>query len=282
MRRFVLSRIASGVVLVFVVSLATHVMLYAGGGDIARKLLGPTAAPEVIERKRVELGLDRPWLTQYTDWLKGFVRGDLGRSWRSGQKVTDGIVERLPVTLSLVFATVIVTAVLATVLGVVAARRGGWVDSLIQVLSVVGLAVPGFLVALWLVVLFAVQLGWFRATGYTPFGDSFTGWLRSVTLPIVALSIAAIAGVAQQIRGSILDQLSRDYVRTLRSRGLPMRRVLFRHVLRNAAGPALAILGLQFIGLLGGAVFVEQIFQLVTAAVDVSDEDRPGHVSLTR
>jgi peptide/nickel transport system permease protein len=262
MRGFALRRLASGVVLVFAVTVATHAMLYAGGGDIARKLLGETASPEIVARKRLELGLDRSWFEQYREWLTSFLRGDLGRSWRSGQQVTDSIVDRLDVTLSLVFATVLLTAVLATVLGVVAARRGGWVDSVIQVLSVLGLAIPGFLIALWLVVVFAVQLGWFRATGFTPIGESFPDWVRSVTLPVIALSIGAIAAVAQQVRGSILDQLGRDYVRTLRSRGLPLNRVLYRHVLRNASGPALAILGLQFIVLLGGAVFVEQIFAL--------------------
>lgn len=262
MRGLALRRLASGVVLVFVVSLATHAMLYGGGGDIARTLVGPTAPAEIVARKRVELGLDRSWLEQYWDWLTGFVQGDLGRSWVSGQRVSDSIADRFDVTLSLVVATVLITAIVATVLGVIAARRGGWVDSFIQVMSVLGLAIPGFLIALWLVVVFAIELGWFDATGFTPIGDSFTGWLRTVTLPVIALSIAAIAAVAQQIRGSILDQMNRDYVRTLRSRGLSLNRVLYRHVLRNAAGPALAILGLQFIVLLGGAIFVEQIFAL--------------------
>lgn len=262
MRGLALRRLASGVVLVFVVSLATHAMLYGGGGDIARTLVGPTAPAEIVARKRVELGLDRSWLEQYWDWLTGFVQGDLGRSWVSGQRVSDSIADRFDVTISLVVATVLITAIVATVLGVIAARRGGWVDSFIQVMSVLGLAIPGFLIALWLVVVFAIELGWFDATGFTPIGDSFTGWLRTVTLPVIALSIAAIAAVAQQIRGSILDQMNRDYVRTLRSRGLSLNRVLYRHVLRNAAGPALAILGLQFIVLLGGAIFVEQIFAL--------------------
>lgn len=262
MGRYVLSRLAWGVVLVFAVTVATHAMLYAGSGDIARRLLGPMASPELLAKKRAELGIDKSWPEQYWNWLTGFLHGDFGRSWLNGQPVTDGIRSRMGVTLSLVIATVSVTAVVATLLGVAAARRGGWIDSLIQFLSVLGLAIPGFLIALWLSVVFAVQLGWFKATGYTPLTESFSEWRRSITLPVIALSFAAIAGVAQQVRGSILDELGKDYVRTLRSRGLSERQVLYRHVLRNASGPALAILGIQFIALMGGAVFIEQIFAL--------------------
>lgn len=262
MGRYVLSRLGWGIVLVFAVTVVTHAMLFAGSGDIARRLLGPMASPELLAQKREELGIDRSWPEQYWDWLTSALGGNFGRSWLNGQPVIDGIQSRLGVTLSLVFATVLVTAVVATLLGVAAARRGGWIDSLIQLLSVLGLAIPGFLIALWLSLIFAVQLGWFNATGYTPLTESFGDWRRSVTLPVIALSLAAIAGVAQQIRGSILDELGKDYVRTLRSRGLSESRVLYRHVLRNASGPALAILGIQIIGLMGGAVFIEQIFAL--------------------
>ena len=143
-----------------------------------------------------------------------------------------------------------------------AARRGGWVDGVVQFIAVVGFAVPGFLIALYLVLWFAIDLGWFRATGYVPIGESFTGWLSSVTLPIAALSLSAIAAVAQQVRGSVIDATSRDYVRTLRARGLSTNRVVYKHVLRNAGGPALAVLAVQFVGLLGGAVIVEQVFAL--------------------
>lgn len=262
MRRFIASRLLSGVVLVFVVTFLTFSMLFSGGGDIARRLLGESATPETVALKAHQLGLDRSWFEQFGTWLSSASTGNLGRSWISGQRVTDGIVSRLPVTLSLVILTVLVTAVIAIILGAVAAQRGGRIDSLIQLLSVISLAIPGFLIAIWLLLIFAVGLGWFRATGFVRIDDSFTGWLGSVTLPVIALSVAAIAGVAQQVRGSMLDVIGRDYIRTLRSRGLSMNDVMFRHVLRNSAGPALTILGLQFIGLLGGAVFIEQIFAL--------------------
>ncbi|KPM50651.1 ABC transporter permease [Frankia sp. R43] len=262
MIRYITGRTLSGIMLVAVVAFGTFAMLYGSSGDIARRLLGESATPETVARKSEELGLNRPLWEQFWEWVSSAVTGDLGRSWVNGQRVSDAIESRLPVTLSLVVLTVALTAIIAIFLGMLAAYRGGWVDSLIQILSVVALAIPGFLIALWLVLIFAVGLGWFHATGYTPMTQSFSGWLASVILPVIALAIGAIAGVAQQIRGSILDTIDRDYVRTLRSRGLPMNHVLYRHVLRNASGPALTILGLQFIGLIAGAVFVEQIFAL--------------------
>ncbi|NTW40742.1 MAG: ABC transporter permease, partial [Cellulomonadaceae bacterium] len=169
---------------------------------------------------------------------------------------------RLSVTLSIVLGATILAALIGTLLGILAATRSGRVDRSVQVLSVVGFAIPGFLVALGLVLLFSINLGWFNATGYVKFTNSASGWFKSVTLPIVALALGTIAVVAQQVRGSVVDALGRDYVRTLRSRGLSGRRVVTKHVLRNAGGPALAVLAVQFIGLLGGAVIVETVFAI--------------------
>ncbi|MGW9113012.1 ABC transporter permease [Microbacterium sp. NPDC055683] len=262
MPAFIARRLLSGVVMLVVISIVAFTLLYLGGGDIARRILGQSATAETVAAKAAELGLDRPLVAQFWDWFTHAITGDLGRSWFSSQFVTVSMETRLPVTLSIVIGSTLIAAVLSVVLGVLAARRGGWIDGLVQFLSVIGFAIPGFLIALGLVLVFAINLGWFRATGYTPIAASFGGWLASVTLPVVALAIGAIATVAQQIRGSVLDALSRDYVRTLRSRGLPEGRVVYRHVLRNAAGPALAVLAVQFIGMLGGAVVVEQVFAL--------------------
>lgn len=259
---FVLRRLASGVVLVFVISVIAYALLYIGGGDIARRILGQNATEEVVAQKATALGLDQPLLAQYFDWLTSAFGGDLGRSWFTGQLVAVSVSSRLAVTLSIVIGATIIAAIVAVVLGVLAARRGGWLDNVVQFVSVIGFAIPGFLIALVLVLVFAINLGLFKATGYVPFASSPSGWIASVTLPIIALSIGAIATVAQQVRGSVLDALSRDYVRTLRSRGLSANRVVYKHVLRNAGGPALAVLAVQFIGLLGAAVIVEQIFAL--------------------
>jgi peptide/nickel transport system permease protein len=132
----------------------------------------------------------------------------------------------------------------------------------VQVLSVLGYAIPGFLVALFLVVVFAINLKLLPATGFIPLTTDPAGWLRTMILPIAALSLGAIAATAQQVRGAMIDVLRADYVRTLRSRGLSEREIIFKHVLRNASSTGVTVLGLQFVGLLGGAIVVEQIFAL--------------------
>lgn len=262
MLKFLGRRLGSGVVLVFAITTLSYLLLYLGSGDIARRILGQTATQEQVAAKTAELGLDRPLLEQYISWLSDAVTGDLGRSWFNGQLVIDGVITRLGVTLSLVIGATIISAVVSVVLGVWAALAGGWVDRMIQLLTVLGMAVPGFLIAVGLVLVFAIQLGWFRATGYVAITDDVPGWVRSVTLPVVALAISGTSAVTQQIRGSVVDQLQRDYVRTLRSRGLSTSSVVFKHALRNASGPALAVLNVQFVGMLGGAVIVEQVFQM--------------------
>ena len=248
--------------LIFAVSVVAFSLLYAGGGDIARRIMGQNATEEVVALRAQQLGLDQPLVVQYGNWLTSALTGDFGVSWFTSQPVAASLSSRLAVTLTLVIGTTVVAAIVSVVLGVLAARRGGWIDAVVQFVAVIGFAVPGFLIALYLVLWFAIDLGWFRATGYVPPDESFIGWLSSITLPIAALSLSAIAAVAQQIRGSVIDAMSRDYVRTLRARGLATNRVVYRHVLRNAGGPALAVLAVQFVGLLGGAVIVEQVFAL--------------------
>jgi peptide/nickel transport system permease protein len=187
------------------------------------------------------------------------VRGDLGDSWMGTETVSKTLSRRIPITLTIVGLSIALAAVIATIVGVAAAVRGGAVDRLVQGVGLVGFAVPGVIVAFFLIFFFALKLHLVRATQFVRFSESPKDWLRSIAVPVVALSLASIAGLSMQIRGAVRDNLSLDYVRTLRSRGLSSRRVLFRHVLRNAAGPAGSIIGPQFIGLLGGSVVVEQI-----------------------
>jgi len=259
---YIVRRLGAGVGLVVSISILAFLLLGLSGQDVGRALLGINADEAAVAAKNHALGVDRPLIVQYVDWLLHAVRGDFGRSWFTSETVTTSIAQRLPVTLSLVVGVTIVTAVVSVALGVWAATRGGAVDRFVQILAIAGYALPGFLVTLFLVVVFAVNLRWFPAVGYIPFAQSPTGWLSTITLPIIALSIGSIAGMAQQVRSSVLDVQNRDFVRTLRTRGLRTRSILWRHVMRNASAPALTIIGLQFVGLLGGAVLVEQIFGL--------------------
>jgi peptide/nickel transport system permease protein len=236
--------------------------MYSNGPGVARATLGLSATEEDVQRRMVELGLDRPLATQYLDWLGGVFTGDLGSSFFTGEPVTSALTNRVPVTLSLVIATTIITIVISVLVGVAAAYYGGWVDRAVQLFASVGAAVPAYIIAVVLVFTFAVSTPLFPATGYVRPGESLTGWLTSITLPVIALTVGSIAGGAAQIRGAVIDALSRDFVRTLRARGISERAVVLRHVLRTASGPGLIAFGLLMIGLLGGALFVEQVFAL--------------------
>lgn len=260
MLTFTVRRLFYGALLLFVIVTLAYLLLYAAAGNVGRTILGPTATQATVALKNQQLGLNSPLISRYFSWLGHALTGNFGNSWFTNQPVTSAIFARMQVTLTLVFGAVIVSAVLSAVLGVWSALRGRWVDRSVQVFTVLGFAIPGFIIAVFLVRYFALGTHWFKPTGYVPLATSFTGWIRTVTLPIIALSIGLIAGVAQQVRSSVIDALRQDWVRTLRSRGIPERSILFKHVLRNAGGPALSVLALSFVGLLGGAVIIEEVF----------------------
>lgn len=262
MPAFLIRRLLTGLAMLLIISALAYLLLYLTGSDIARNLLGDNASQEAVDLRAAELGLDQPLHTRYLSWLGGALTGNLGRSWFGGSDVTSLLMSRLGVTLTLVVTSTVISAIIAIALGVWAAVRGGWIDKTIQVFSLTGAAIPNYLIALGLVALFAINLAWFAPTGYTQPGASLGGWIASVTLPVAALTIGCIAGTAQQVRSSMLDVMRQDYIRTLRSRGLGPGRIIYRHALRNAAGPGLSVLGLQFVGLLGGAVVIEQMFAI--------------------
>jgi peptide/nickel transport system permease protein len=259
---FIARRLATGVLLAFSVVTGMFFFLMLTGTDPARGALGLYATEDQVETRRQQLGLDRPVVEQYLDWLGHAVRGDLGVSTAQNVEVVDLLVTRLPVTVSLALGAVVVAAVLGVALGLLAAVRPGFLDRVLQVVMVLGFSLPNFWVAIILALVFAVQLRWFPATGYTHIQDSPTGWLLSITLPVIALSIGSIAAIAQQLRNSVITVYSQDYVRTLRSRGLAGREILLAHVLRNAAPPALTMLSLQFIAAMSGAAIIERVFGL--------------------
>lgn len=260
---YLLRRILAGA-LVFITVTGICFLLYnvRGAQAIAMGLLGTDSSPAELQDKIVQLGLDRPLALQYLDWFTGLFVGDMGTSFVSGQPVTSIMATRVPVSLSLIIASLVLTIVFAVVLGILSATRGGAIDRSVQVLSVVVGAVPGYWLALILVIVFALNLRLFPATGFIPIQVSLLGWASTITLPAVAIALGPIFGLAVWIRSSIIDMRRQDWVRTLRSRGLSQRTIMYRHVLRNAAGPTVQILGLMVVGLIGGTIIVERIFAL--------------------
>lgn len=259
---FILRRLFSGITLLFGISTLTYFLIYLGSGSVARNLLGDTATAEQIALKEAELGLDQPLITRYFSWLGSALGGNFGNSWANSEPVAAGILGRLPVTLAVCFIVLALTAVIATALGMAAATKRGWLDRLVQILAILGFAIPSFVIAVVLVSVLAIQLGWFPATGFVPFWESPALWAASLVLPVLALLVGSVASTAQQVRSAFIDVLRRDFVRTLRSRGLSEREILFKHVLRSAAPAGLTVLSLQFIHLLGGSFVIESVFAL--------------------
>jgi peptide/nickel transport system permease protein len=251
-----------GAVLFIIVSFTTMLLLSFSFDGIIGSRLGSAANPETVAAMKTDLGLDRPVIVLYGEWLGNLLQGDLGTSFFTGEPVAEAIPARLAVTMSVVLPALAISAVVAVLLGTLAATRGGWIDKAAQGMMLTGYLIPNLLIAILLVVVFAVNLGWLPAGGFTPFSTDPGGWARSVVLPVVAMAFGGAANIANQVRGTMIDELRKDYVRTLRTRGIPTRSIVVRHALRNAAGPALTVLGLTFINLFGAALFIEQVFAL--------------------
>ena len=262
MVRFILRRFASALLLLLAITAVAYALIYSGGADVSRSILGELATQDQVDAKNAELGLDQPLVVQYGNWLGGALRGDLGRSWFNADRVVDAIGSRIGVTLSVVSVAIAICTIVSIALGAFAAIKRGWVDRVLQVISVVGEALPSFWVGLILVATFAISVRLFPATGFVPLTRSPLGWASTITLPVIALVIGGVASASSQVRGALIDVLNRDYIRTLRARGLPESRVIFRHALRNAAPAAITVLSLQFIGMIGGAVMIEKVFAL--------------------
>lgn len=283
-----LKRCAAALLLLAAVCVTGFVITGLGDGDPARNILGPEATNAQVAAENHRLGVDRPAVEQFADWAGGVLHGDFGTSYVGDQPVAEKIRANLPVTMSLVALSMMVISVLSLALAVASVYGRVWVDRFVQLLAVIGHVLPGYLLALLLLLLFAVKLQVFPVFGYVPLAESPSEWLRALVLPVLALTLGSVAGAALQARGSLMDVLEADFVRTLRSRGISHRSVLFRHALRNAAPPWLTSLSLGFVAMLGGAFMVEKVFSLPglgTLSVDATAAgDRPvimGMVVLT-
>lgn len=260
---FVVRRLLAVAPTVLVVATVTFFALQVVPGDIAEIMLGVDARQEDLAQLRRELGLDRPLVLRYLEWLGHLARGDLGMSISYREPVSRLILARLPVTISVAGAAMLIAIIVALPLGVIAARRA-WslVDLAVLAGSQAGLAVPAFWMGILLILGLAAALPIFPLQGYVALGSSPIEWGRHLFLPALALGTERAAALVRLSRAATLDELHRDYVRTARSKGLVEAYVVRRHVLRNALIPVLTVAGLQLGYLMGGAIVIEQVFGL--------------------
>jgi len=252
MTAFIVQRALTSIIVVFGVSVVTFFLTFLSG-DPAELMLPTGATPEQMAQFRREWGFDDPIYVQYGRFLSRAVQGDLGVSLRHGQPALPLIAERLPATLQLTVTAMLLAIGLAVPLGVVSAtHRGGPIDLVAMGVALAGQAVPNFWLAIMMILLFAVSLGWLPTSG--------RGGIEHVVLPAVAIAINLMALLTRLVRSTMLDVLSEDYVRTARAKGLGEFVVLARHALRNAMIPLVTVIGLQFGYILGGAVVIETVF----------------------
>ncbi len=260
---FSIRRLLSTLPTLFVVTLIVFAIVRVLPGNPARLLLGEEATPQLVAELTHQMGLDRPLPVQYATWLLGVVQGDFGRSIKDNMSVSKLILEKLPTTFELALLATLVSTLIALPAGIVtAAKRGGFTDGLITVLALSGVSLPNFFLGILLIFLFSIQLNWIPPSGYvTPLENPLEN-LRLMLLPAITLGLGTAGALTRFLRGSMLEVLGQDYVRTARAKGVMGRVVLYRHALRNALIPVVTIFGLQLGGLLGGAVITEQIFSI--------------------
>ena len=256
MRNYVIRRLLLLILVLWGVTLVTFILMHVVPGDPAKVLLGKLSGNEVLVAKlQHQLGLDKPLVVQYFEFVKGVLHGNLGNSYKFKASVMSLILERMPATIKLTFGALIIGLLVGLSSGIISAvRRYSIWDTFSMVFAFIGVSMPVFWLAMLLQLLFAVKLGWFHVSG-------FDG-LRDLVLPSVTLGLIYSASIARMTRSSILEVIRMDYVRTARAKGAPERIVFFRHVFRNALIPIVTMIGMQFGGLLTGAALTETVFQI--------------------
>ena len=262
MTGYILRRLAQMLPVLLLASVGVWGMVYAVPGGPAGMILGENATPLQIAALHRELGLDQPILTQYWIWLSGALTGNMGRSIFSHQPVASLIAERLPATLQLGLCSILVGLALGMPVAIISAiRPGSWIDRVLSGWSALALGVPTFWLGILLILLFAVDLRLLpSASAHVPFFQDPLGMLRNNLLPALTLGTYVSGIFARFLRASLLEQLSADYVRTARSKGLPEREVIGSHALRNALLPFVTVVGLMTANFIGGAVVTEAVF----------------------
>jgi peptide/nickel transport system permease protein len=260
---YIVRRVLATIPVMVVVAMFVFSLLFVAPGDPAAVIAGDQATPADVGRIRQNLGLDRPFLVQFSDWAWRLMQFDLGRSIFTNLPVTTMIAQRIEPTLSLMIVTLILSVMVALPIGVLAAWKAGtWIDRAIMGFAVFGFSVPVFVVGYLLAYVFALQFEWLPVQGYTPIARGFLPWLENLILPSIALGCVYIALIARITRATMLEVLQQDYIRTARAKGLSQGPILFLHALKNASVPIVTVIGIGIALLIGGAVVTESVFAI--------------------
>ncbi len=258
MLSYIARRVTLAIIVILTVIAAMFVMMHAVPGDAVRTALGPRASEAMVEAYRARLGLDQPVWVQILRYFGSILRGDLGQDAISGTPVLQVILSQLPDTLYLIAGAMLVAVIPGIHLGVVSAtHRGSLFDRVTSVLSVSVMAVPSFVIAIYLLLIFSIRLGWFPAIGS---GDGLADKLHRLVLPSIALGLAWIGYLARILRASMLEVMAENHVRTARAFGISQRRIMYDYVLRIAILPTITVLGMGIGQMISGAVFAEIVF----------------------
>lgn len=261
MKRFLIRRVLQLIPTLFIVAVIIFFITRMLPGDPAAVMLGPQASAADVAAFTEKLGLNEPLYVQFFDYLIGLLTFDFGNSLTYNQPIMDLIVERFPNTMILAISALVIAIVIGVPAGIIAARKqNSFIDYVVTTLSLVGVSMPIFWLGVMLVLYFSVNLGWLPATGMGDMEDGIGDFLKHLILPSLALATIPTAEFARIIRSSMLETLSQDYIKTARSKGLKESMVVGKHAFKNALTPLLTVMGLQFSGLLGGAVLTETIF----------------------
>ena len=271
MLKYIIRRIIAMIPVVIGITFLVFMIMQLAPGDPVQMILGDNASPEAVEAMRDEMGLNDNVLVQYGRYLVNLVQGDMGTSYVNKRPVADEVFSRVPATFKLAAVAAVVSIVIAIPLGILAAiKQNTLFDHSSMVVSLIGISMPAFWLALMLMLLFSLKLGWLPAQG------AKDGW-KSYVLPSIAIGFMQMAAIARTPRSSMLETIRQDYIRTARSKGITEREVIFHHSFRNALIPTVTIVGVQLGGLLGGAVLTETVFawpglgRLVVQAVNGRD-----------
>lgn len=263
MAHYIFKRLIQSVIVIFIVSIFTFLLTYLMPGDPVYALLGEDITREQYEIAYKEMGLDKPLYVRYLNWCVNMLKGDFGTSYKYRMPVIDLIKARLPVTMYLGILSIIISTVFGIILGILAAtKRGTFIDTIITILANLGGVMPLFWLAVLGMSVFAMHLRWLPSYGFTFPTIDFVKSVKQSILPLLALSVGAIAGTTRQMRSSMLEVIHQDYIRTARAKGLKESQVVFKHALKNALIPIVTLTGMSFRNVVSGSVSIETIFSI--------------------